>query len=315
MSMISYTIAQWLLFFFFYCFFGWCFESAYVSGKQGRFVNRGFMNGPLLPIYGSGAVMMLVVSSPFRDNLVATYFAGVAGATVLEFVTGTVMEALFHVRYWDYSNQRFQYKGHICLSSSIAWGFLTLLLTQVLHKPVEQFICGFSERTAVIAASVIGTLALIDFVLSFRAAFELRALLSKLERARQEVEKAKEELARWQRRMDMEHALRAQESEHKKEQRKEQLEQWLSERSRQAAAIADSARRKLGNRRIVRGNPGMVSRRFKGSMEELKRLVLRLENSKADGSGRTTGSEIIENCQGEYSGKAGDGPDGIQRNE
>lgn len=313
--MVSYTIAQWLLFFFFYCFFGWCFESAYVSGKQGRFVNRGFMNGPLLPIYGSGAVMMLVVSSPFRDNLVATYFAGVAGATVLEFVTGTVMEALFHVRYWDYSNQRFQYKGHICLSSSIAWGFLTLLLTQVLHKPVEQFICGFSERTAVIAASVIGTLALIDFVLSFRAAFELRALLSKLERARQEVEKAKEELARWQRRMDMEHALRAQESEHKKEQRKEQLEQWLSERSRQAAAIADSARRKLGNRRIVRGNPGMVSRRFKGSMEELKRLVLRLENSKADGSGRTTGSEIIENCQGECSGKAGDGPDGIQRNE
>lgn len=313
--MVSYTIAQWLLFFFFYCFFGWCFESAYVSGKQGRFVNRGFMNGPLLPIYGSGAVMMLVVSSPFRDNLVATYFAGVAGATVLEFVTGSVMEALFHVRYWDYSNQRFQYKGHICLSSSIAWGFLTLLLTQVLHKPVEQFICGFSERTAVIAASVIGTLALIDFVLSFRAAFELRALLSKLERARQEVEKAKEELARWQRRMDMEHALRAQESEHKKEQRKEQLEQWLSERSRQAAAIADSARRKLGNRRIVRGNPGMVSRRFKGSMEELKRLVLRLENSKADGSGRTTGSEIIENCQGEYSGKAGDGPDGIQRNE
>lgn len=283
MIMVHYTIAQWLLFFFFYCFFGWCFESAYVSGKQGRFVNRGFMNGPLLPIYGSGAVMMLVVSSPFRDNMVATYFAGVAGATVLEFVTGTVMEALFHVRYWDYSNQRFQYKGHICLSSSIAWGFLTLLLTRVLHKPVEQFICGFSERTAVIAASVIGTIALIDFVLSFRAAFELRNLLSKLERARQEVEKAKEELARWQRRMDMEHALRAQESEQKREQRKEQLEQWLLERKEQAAAISESARRRLFNRRIVRGNPGMVSSRFKGSMEELKRLVLRLDNSKADG--------------------------------
>ncbi len=280
--MVHYTIAQWLLFFFFYCFLGWCFESSYVSGKQGRFVNRGFMNGPLLPIYGSGAMMMLVVSSPFQDNLIAIYFAGVAGATVLEFVTGTAMEALFHVRYWDYSNQRFQYKGHICLSSSVAWGFLTLFLTQILHKPVEQAVCGLSERAAVIAASVIGSIALIDFILSFRAAFELRDLLSKLDKARQEVEKAKEELARWQKRMDAEHALRAQESEQKKEQRKEQLEQWLSERSKQAAAIAESARRKLGNRRIVRGNPGMASRRFKDSMEELKRMVQRLDKNRPE---------------------------------
>ncbi len=280
--MIHYTIAQWLLFFFFYCFLGWCFESSYVSGKQGRFVNRGFMNGPLLPIYGSGAMMMLVVSSPFQDNLIAIYFAGVVGATVLEFVTGTAMEALFHVRYWDYSNQRFQYKGHICLSSSVAWGFLTLFLTQILHKPVEQAVCGLSERAAVIAASVIGSIALIDFILSFRAAFELRDLLSKLDKARQEVEKAKEELARWQKRMDAEHALRAQESEQKKEQRKEQLEQWLSERSKQAAAIAESARRKLGNRRIVRGNPGMASRRFKDSMEELKRMVQRLDKNRPE---------------------------------
>ena len=139
-----------------------------------------------------------------------------------------------------------------------------------------------SERAAVIAASVIGSIALIDFILSFRAAFELRDLLAKLDKARQEVEKAKEELARWQKRMDAEHALRAQESEHKKEQRKEQLEQWLSERSKQAAAIAESARRKLGNRRIVRGNPGMASRRFKDSMEELKRMVQRLDKNRPE---------------------------------
>lgn len=283
--MYHYTIAQWLLFFFFYCFFGWCFESSYVSGKQGRFVNRGFMYGPFLPIYGSGAIMMLVVSSPFQNHLIAIYFAGLVGATVLEYVTGTAMEALFHVRYWDYSYQRFQYKGHICLSSSVAWGFLTLLLTQLLHKPVEQFICGFSDRVSVVLASVIGVIALIDFVLSFKAAFELRDLLAKLEKAREEVEKAKEELARWQKRRDVEIALRAQESEQKKEQRKEQLEVWLAERKEQAVAIADSARRKLQTRRILRGNPGMVSGRFKGSMEELKQLVLRIRKSESDKSG------------------------------
>lgn len=283
--MYHYTIAQWLLFFFFYCLFGWCFESSYVSGKQGRFVNRGFMYGPFLPIYGSGAIMMLVVSSPFQDHLIAIYFAGLVGATVLEYVTGTAMEALFHMRYWDYSYQRFQYKGHICLSSSVAWGFLTLFLTQLLHKPVEQFICGFSDRAAAVLAAVIGVIALTDFVLSFKAAFELRDLLAKLEKAREEIEKAKEELARWQKRRDVEIALRAQESEQKKEQRKEQLEGWLAERGEQAAAIAEVARRKLQTRRILRGNPGMVSGRFKGSMEELKHLVLRIRKSESDKNG------------------------------
>ena len=282
MSMYHYTIAQWLLFFFFYCFFGWCFESTYVSLKKRRFVNRGFMSGPFLPIYGSGAIMMLVVSSPFRDNLVAIYFAGLVGATALEYVTGTVMEALFHVRYWDYSNQRIQYKGHICLSSSVAWGFLTLFLTQFLHKPVDRLVCGFSRVTSIVLASVIGMIALVDFVLSFKAAIELRDILAKLEKAREEVEKAKEELARWQKRMDMEIALRAQESEQKREQKKEQLERWLAERKEQAAAIAEGARKKLQSRRIVRGNPGMVSGRFKGSMEELKRLMLRNKKSEPE---------------------------------
>ncbi len=138
--MIQYKAFQWLFFFYFYCFFGWCFESSYVSLKSGKLVNRGFMRGPFLPLYGSGAIMMLVVSMPFRDNILLTYIAGVIGATSLEYITGVTMEALFKVRYWDYSNQRFNFQGHICLSSSIAWGFLTILMTRVVHMPIEQFV-------------------------------------------------------------------------------------------------------------------------------------------------------------------------------
>ena len=85
--MFQYTIVQWLFFFYFYCFFGWCFESAYVSIKEKHFVNRGFMKGPFLPLYGSGAIMMLVVSKPFETNLVLVYLAGCVGATILEYVT------------------------------------------------------------------------------------------------------------------------------------------------------------------------------------------------------------------------------------
>ena len=127
--MYTYNWYQWLAFFYIYCFFGWIFESTYVSLKQKHFVNRGFLRLPMLPLYGSGAVMMLWVSLPVKNNLFLVYISGVIAATALEYVTGYVMEQLFKVRYWDYSSQKFQVHGYICLSSSIAWGFLTILMT------------------------------------------------------------------------------------------------------------------------------------------------------------------------------------------
>lgn len=111
--MYTYTWYQWLAFFYVYCFLGWIFESTYVSLKQKRLVNRGFLRLPMLPLYGSGAVMMLWVSLPVRDSLPLVYISGFIAATALEYVTGAVMERLFKVRYWDYSSQPFQLHGYI----------------------------------------------------------------------------------------------------------------------------------------------------------------------------------------------------------
>ena len=118
-----YTTGQWVLLFFFYCFCGWVWESCYVSSCQRRWVNRGFLHGPLLPIYGSGAIMILFVTLPAERFPALVWLLGLLAATALEYVTGAVMERLFRVRYWDYSKHRFNLNGHICLSSSIAWGF------------------------------------------------------------------------------------------------------------------------------------------------------------------------------------------------
>ena len=79
----QYTVFEWLLFFYTYSFLGWVFESCYVSIRKKRWVNRGFLKGPFLPIYGGGAVMMLFVSYPFKENLILTFFAGAVGATLL----------------------------------------------------------------------------------------------------------------------------------------------------------------------------------------------------------------------------------------
>ena len=99
--MYVYTPGQWALLFFFYCFCGWVWESCYVSAKQRHWVNRGFLHGPLLPIYGSGAIIILFATLPVADNFWLVYFLGMLAATALEYVVGAVMEQLFKVRYWD----------------------------------------------------------------------------------------------------------------------------------------------------------------------------------------------------------------------
>ena len=152
------------------------------------------MRGPFLPIYGSGAIMMLVVSMPFQDNLILTYLAGCVGATVLELVTGLTMEALFKVRYWDYSNQKFNYKGVICLSSTLAWGFLTLFMTQFLHKIVEALVFRIPAMVINIVTVVLSVGILIDFTLSFKAALDLRSVLVGLEKVREEMERIQKRL-------------------------------------------------------------------------------------------------------------------------
>lgn len=212
-----YMVVQWLFFFYFYCFFGWVFESTYVSLKSRHFVNRGFMRGPFLPLYGTGAMMMLVVSAPFQDNLVLVYIAGCIGATVLEYITGVTMEALFKVRYWDYSKQPFNFQGHICLGSSLAWGGLTILMTEFLHKPIEQLVLSIPSMVIVPLTGILTVCIVVDFTLSFKAAMDIRDILSKME-------KAKEELERVSKRLDVVIALANEERENRKLERDERLD-------------------------------------------------------------------------------------------
>lgn len=152
------------------------------------------MRGPYLPLYGSGAILMLVVSKPFVDNLWLTYIAGCIAATLLELVTGVVMEHLFKIRYWDYSYLRFQYKGYICLSSTLAWGFLTILMTRVLHKPVESLVLGMPEGVINVVVLVWTVIMTWDFALSFKAAIDLKNILIKLEDTKKEFEELHERL-------------------------------------------------------------------------------------------------------------------------
>ena len=300
--MLHYTFIQWLFFFYFYCFFGWCFESTYVSIKSKKLVNRGFMRGPFLPLYGSGGIMMLVVSMPFQDNVVLTYIAGVIGATALEYVTGVTMEALFKVRYWDYSKNKFNFQGHICLGSSLAWGGLTILMTKVIHKPIEHFVLSIPTTALTVITCILTVYIVVDFTLSVKAAMDLRDILVKIERAR-------EELERMQHRLDIIIAFNNEEKEQKKQEREMRMAELSASLEQRFNGIkeaiqskpmeySESVREEIADLRarfnlymegrknfkglldfykrdMIRNNPTMASNKFKDAFEELKNAVSR----------------------------------------
>lgn len=251
--------------------------------------------------------MMLVVSMPFQDNLILTYLAGCVGATVLEFVTGVAMESLFKVRYWDYSNQKFNYKGHICLSSTLAWGFLTIFMTGFLHKGVEKLIFAIPYGILTCMTAVLTVYIIMDFTLSFKAALDLRDVLMGLDRA-------KAELERIQKRLDVIIAVASDEIETRRQESsmrvdeladgvesrfnslKERMklnpsefiedvrEEIIELRSRYTVEKERRIRFKglkdTYQRNIIQGNPTLYSKRFSEALEELKKAVDERRNKK-----------------------------------
>lgn len=298
--MYTYVWYHWITFFFIYCFFGWIFESTYVSLKKRHFVNRGFLRLPMLPLYGSGAVMMLWLSLPVQDNLFLVYISGVIGATVLKYVTGYVMERLFKVRYWDYSNQKFNIDGYICLSSSIAWGFLTILMTSVLHKPVERFVLAMQPAVEFSFLGIVSTMFLADAIQSTKEALSLARALEAMTKMRGELDELQVQIAllkaeTTQKVNDLKASQRLKVAEFKsmKLQKvtafKDRAIQRLPVRleipslTKQLHSLSEKQQKMVSHlsfyhRGILRGNPEATSRYFAVALKELKEVAEQYKN-------------------------------------
>lgn len=183
-----YHLMNWLII---YSFFGWVWETCYVSVKSGKFVNRGFINGPLCTIYGFGAVSVYMILRPFSDNLLYLYLGGVVVATALEYVTAVLMESIFHTSWWDYSDNKFNFQGRICLGASLGWGAFTVILFKVLHPLVESIVILYPVYVGEIGICVIGVGYVVDFAFSAAAAFRIQEKLPVIEAA---MEQAKGEM-------------------------------------------------------------------------------------------------------------------------
>ena len=176
----EYSVSQWVLLFFFYSFCGYCWEVFLYIVKERRFVNRGFLFGPILPIYGFGAVSILLTCVPVENSVALVALVGTIAASLLEYITGFAMESLFHVRYWDYSKQPLNLHGYICALSAATWAVFSVLIVSVVNPLVKPFVYKIPLEMADVASVVLVCFAVLDTVFAVRRALKATHLANKL---------------------------------------------------------------------------------------------------------------------------------------
>ena len=157
----SYHVILWFLT---YSILGWGVESIYMSICNKKLTNRGFATGPFCPIYGVGALTVFFALRPYSNNGLLLFVLGSLLATTIEFLTAVIMKRVFGEIWWDYNEKPFNYKGVLCLESSIAWGFYTLFLFLFLQRFVEGVVSRIPIQAGKIAGSVLLILFTIDFL-------------------------------------------------------------------------------------------------------------------------------------------------------
>lgn len=156
--------AVWI--FLVYAFLGWCAEVAFAAVHHGKFVNRGFLNGPVCPIYGVGMLVVVTLLWGLRHNLILLFLGSAGLTTTLEYATGWILERFFHDKWWDYSDKPFNVKGYICLEFTILWGLAAAFVVGAVHPFVFMIINKTPALLGVILMAVLLAVFVTDLVIT-----------------------------------------------------------------------------------------------------------------------------------------------------
>lgn len=179
--------------FIIYAFLGWCMEVSFAALVTGKFVNRGFLNGPVCPIYGFGVVIVLSCLEPLRGSLPLLFLGSVLLTSALEWLTGFVLEKIFHQRWWDYSDEPFNLGGYICLRFSIAWGLACLFVVKILHPTVLLFIRVVPHTLGLALLGVFGAVMAVDLAATVRTIARINRDLGQIDELAAKIKDASNE--------------------------------------------------------------------------------------------------------------------------
>ncbi len=172
-----------LLSFFLYSSAGWICECLYCSIPAKHFINRGFLRGPYCPIYGCGALLTAWLITPLHNDWWAVFLCGMLLTSTLEYATSWLMEVLFHTKWWDYSNRRFQLNGRICLRNSFLFGIMALFVIYLLQPLLDEFIASLPFKIAALSAFLLTWIFIYDLYQTAMALFHRNHAFIEIESA------------------------------------------------------------------------------------------------------------------------------------
>lgn len=184
----GFPISLLFLYFVIYAFLGWILETVYCSVRERRFVARGFLYGPVCPIYGVGVLMMLCWFAPFTGQPLLFYAVATVCMSAWEYLVAWILETTTHIKYWDYSDRKFNLHGRICLSISLTWGVLAYLVIFWIHPVVAGLVERLSPFTIYVADVVLLVLLVADAAATIRELALLTAMLRKLTQMGEELQ-------------------------------------------------------------------------------------------------------------------------------
>ncbi len=278
----QFSVSHFLWYFVIYAFLGWCAEVAFAAMNEGVFVNRGFLNGPVCPIYGFGMVIVLGVLRPLKSN-VLLLFAGAAILTsTLEWVTGFVLEKVFHDKWWDYSEEPFNLNGYVCLKFTVLWGLACVLILDAIHPMIVKLVGWIPPLAGMILLGVLLALFAVDAAVTINAIAKLNRKLAHMNDIAAKLKEVSEtlgenisegvvELSEKKEELDAEAAQRLKELKAEGEARKQELLARYDELANEKKAIQD---------RLMKAFPRFTSVRHREEMEELRRRYPNLRRKK-----------------------------------
>ncbi len=188
-------INQLICYFAIYSFIGWCVEVVYTSYLSKKFINRGFLFGPFCPIYGYSIITVLIILNNFVQTPLLFLIGATIITTIIEYLTGVILETVFKTRWWDYSKRKFNLGGKICLKFSIYWGFALFFVYYFIHPYINLLTINLLQKTNFLFPTIFVIYLTIDTIFSIISAYGLRKIIIRINKLKEEYQNNLEEFA------------------------------------------------------------------------------------------------------------------------
>ena len=264
---MSAILYDYLWFFLIYAFIGWCAEVCFAAAKHGTFVNRGFLNGPVCPIYGFGVVIVVAALTPLKGNVFILFLGSVLLTSALEWVTGFVLEKLFHQKWWDYSDMPFNLNGYVCLLFSLIWGLACLLVMDIFHPMIAKGVHLIPRWLGIPLLCVFLALFVTDAVLTVFTMLKINRKLHKIDELSAKIKFISDGIGKNLSDGMLDIAEKSEDLQVKYAEKKEELEKLKQEKE------AELKRSFFGQNRMLKAFPRLRIRRHEDALRQLKENV------------------------------------------